>query len=381
MPKNKQPHNIPNKKLKCWMLTAKNGGRYRACATPSKMKGPKRERRGNPLPASKRIKPYVTAYGGRPYGGRRNVKGEDDKRKVLPNRTRTTATTATPSTPRPKPPRPPRPKKPLTVTRSDGTKSEIKMRKRVPKKTVLKVPKTKPVPKKAVVKKAVVKKPVAKKAVVKKAVAKPKPVAKPKAVAKPKPAAKKPIPDCFTAHKDDVIIINKKNNRKYVVCKELNAGRVRIIEITGLKNNSINKFGNYEGEPTFWSLSSLKSVLKFDDKTIKKIVDYTGLKKEKFKQLEIKREKNKLTELGEKIKTIFKSVSKSKNDDEDNEKKIKKLKDKLDYETRKKLMKTYNKQGLSDNDVFIFDLMKGDEYLREIFLTKMKGMIGKGKNL
>ena len=179
-------------------------------------------------------------------------------------------------------------------------------------------------------------------------------------------------PDCFKAHKDDVIIINKKNNRKYVVCKKLNVGSVRLVEITGMKNNGVNKFGNYEGEPMSFSFSTLKSLLKFDDKTIKKIVDYTGLKKEKFKQVEIKREKNKLSELGEKITIIFKSVPRSKDYDEDTEKKMKKLRDKLDYETRKKLMKTYMNQGLSDNDEFIFDFMKDDENLREIFLTKKK---------
>ena len=35
--------NVPNDKLKCFMLKAKNGGMYRTCATPEKKKQPKTE--------------------------------------------------------------------------------------------------------------------------------------------------------------------------------------------------------------------------------------------------------------------------------------------------------------------------------------------------
>lgn len=39
---------LPNKKLKCFMLKAKNGAMYRTCATPEKKKQPKKQVRGKP---------------------------------------------------------------------------------------------------------------------------------------------------------------------------------------------------------------------------------------------------------------------------------------------------------------------------------------------
>ena len=40
--------NIANKKLKCFMLTAKNGGKYRTCVVPEKDKKPKKTVRDAP---------------------------------------------------------------------------------------------------------------------------------------------------------------------------------------------------------------------------------------------------------------------------------------------------------------------------------------------
>jgi len=40
--------NIPNKKLKCFILKAKNGAPYRTCTTPEKNKKPKKTVRGMP---------------------------------------------------------------------------------------------------------------------------------------------------------------------------------------------------------------------------------------------------------------------------------------------------------------------------------------------
>ncbi len=185
------------------------------------------------------------------------------------------------------------------------------------------------------------------------------------------PKNKERIVDCFKPHKNELII--KDNNRKYVVCKKLQDNRVRLVEITGMKNNGVNKFGYYEGEPMEFSFSSLKDLLKFSDKTIKKIQEHTGIKEEKEKKFVIpKKKETKLTKLGEKIRAIFKSVPRTKDNDKDNENKAKKLRDKLDYKTRKELIKTYNKQGLNDNEEFIFDLILDDEYLKEIFLTKKR---------
>ena len=61
--KEKATKNVPNKKLKCFMLTAKNGKPYRTCATPEKDKKPKKQVRDNPRPADNRVKPVVKAYG------------------------------------------------------------------------------------------------------------------------------------------------------------------------------------------------------------------------------------------------------------------------------------------------------------------------------
>ncbi len=54
--------NIPNKKLKCFMLKAKNGATYKTCAKPEGDKQPKKQVRGKPRPADKRVKPIVRAY-------------------------------------------------------------------------------------------------------------------------------------------------------------------------------------------------------------------------------------------------------------------------------------------------------------------------------
>ena len=40
--------NIPNKKLKCWMIKVPNRGMYRTCATPAKDLKPKKQVRGKP---------------------------------------------------------------------------------------------------------------------------------------------------------------------------------------------------------------------------------------------------------------------------------------------------------------------------------------------
>ena len=58
-----EPKNVPNKKLKCFMLKANNGATYRTCTTPEKNKQPKKQVRGNPRPEDKRVKPIVKAYG------------------------------------------------------------------------------------------------------------------------------------------------------------------------------------------------------------------------------------------------------------------------------------------------------------------------------
>ena len=50
--------NIPNDKLKCWMIKTKNG-MYRTCATPEKGKKPKTQVRGKPRPDALRVKPYL----------------------------------------------------------------------------------------------------------------------------------------------------------------------------------------------------------------------------------------------------------------------------------------------------------------------------------
>lgn len=54
---------VADKKLKCFMLRAKNGGMYRTCATPEKDKKPKKQVRGDPKAASKRKLPYITSTG------------------------------------------------------------------------------------------------------------------------------------------------------------------------------------------------------------------------------------------------------------------------------------------------------------------------------
>ena len=54
--------NVPNDKLKCFMLKAKNGGMYRTCATPEKKKQPKTQVRDDPVPSRLREKPYIRAY-------------------------------------------------------------------------------------------------------------------------------------------------------------------------------------------------------------------------------------------------------------------------------------------------------------------------------
>ncbi len=54
--------NVPNDKLKCFMLRAKNGGMYRTCATPEKKLKPKTQVRDDPIPSRLRKKPYVRAY-------------------------------------------------------------------------------------------------------------------------------------------------------------------------------------------------------------------------------------------------------------------------------------------------------------------------------
>lgn len=53
--------NIANKKLKCFMLTAKNGGKYRTCVTPEKNKQPKKTVRDAPR-KEPRKRAYMKAY-------------------------------------------------------------------------------------------------------------------------------------------------------------------------------------------------------------------------------------------------------------------------------------------------------------------------------
>tara|TARA_R110000744_G_scaffold361588_2_gene469381 strand:+ start:2168 stop:2749 length:582 start_codon:yes stop_codon:yes gene_type:complete len=57
----KQGVRVRDKKLKCYMLRAKNGGMYRACATPEKKKISKGEVRGAPKPANERKQPYLVS--------------------------------------------------------------------------------------------------------------------------------------------------------------------------------------------------------------------------------------------------------------------------------------------------------------------------------
>ena len=55
--------NVPNDKLKCFMLKAKNNGAmYRTCVTPEKKKQPKTQVRDDPIPSRLRKKPYIRAY-------------------------------------------------------------------------------------------------------------------------------------------------------------------------------------------------------------------------------------------------------------------------------------------------------------------------------
>ena len=58
----KQGVRVRDKKLKCYMLRAKNGGMYRACATPEKKKISKGEVRGAPKPKGERVQKYMLAY-------------------------------------------------------------------------------------------------------------------------------------------------------------------------------------------------------------------------------------------------------------------------------------------------------------------------------
>ena len=53
--------NIANKKLKCFMLTAKNGGKYRTCVVPEKDKKPKKTVRDAPR-KEPRKREYIKAY-------------------------------------------------------------------------------------------------------------------------------------------------------------------------------------------------------------------------------------------------------------------------------------------------------------------------------
>ncbi len=53
--------NIANKKLKCFMLTAKNGGKYRTCVVPEKDKKPKKTVRDAPR-KEPRKRAYIKAY-------------------------------------------------------------------------------------------------------------------------------------------------------------------------------------------------------------------------------------------------------------------------------------------------------------------------------
>lgn len=54
--------NLPNKKLKCFILTAKNGGKYKTCTTPEKAKKPKKTIRGKPKKENNRKIPVMKAY-------------------------------------------------------------------------------------------------------------------------------------------------------------------------------------------------------------------------------------------------------------------------------------------------------------------------------
>lgn len=52
--------NLPNKKLKCFNLRAKNGAMYKTCTTPEKNKTPKKQVRGKPR--NPRKTPVMKAY-------------------------------------------------------------------------------------------------------------------------------------------------------------------------------------------------------------------------------------------------------------------------------------------------------------------------------
>ena len=66
---------LPNKKLKGFMLRAKNGAMYRTCATPEKKKAPKKQVRGAPRPANQRQDKYLVAYqNGRPKPAKKATK-------------------------------------------------------------------------------------------------------------------------------------------------------------------------------------------------------------------------------------------------------------------------------------------------------------------
>ncbi len=58
----KNTGNINNKKMKCFIRTAKNGKPYRACVVPEKNKQPKKQVRGKPRPETKRKQPRQVAY-------------------------------------------------------------------------------------------------------------------------------------------------------------------------------------------------------------------------------------------------------------------------------------------------------------------------------
>jgi len=78
----KQGVRVPDKKLKCFMRRAKNGGMYRACATPEKKKISKGEVRGAPKPANERSQPYLVSKRKAPAKEKKRVFSIEDGKKL-----------------------------------------------------------------------------------------------------------------------------------------------------------------------------------------------------------------------------------------------------------------------------------------------------------
>jgi len=76
--------NIANKKLKCFMLTAKNGGKYRTCVVPEKDKQPKKTVRNKPRAEPRKraiVKAYASAEARKEAQKKRTKANKKDKKK------------------------------------------------------------------------------------------------------------------------------------------------------------------------------------------------------------------------------------------------------------------------------------------------------------